>query len=345
MSEEILEQQSEEELEEQQAVAESSDEEVVEAKAKSEEMDDEKEDEEEMEESFDIPKTKAGMVKAIYDQINSMKKADLSDSFGKIMGSTLAEEDHMDDDDEDEEEMKEVKTLSKEELEINVKEDIDAMMGNEALSEEFKTKATTIFEAAVSAKVIEEVNNRIGVFEENYKKELKEAKEEHQNNMSEKVDGYLNYVVEEWMKENELAVEKGIRSELVEDFMTGLKNLFTEHYIDIPEEKVDLVDDLFEKVEELEQKLDESINDNVEVKKQLAEYKKEETLREVSEGLADTEKEKLKTLSDGVDFEDDEQYKEKIEVIKENYFPPATESQPQTITEEVVNNDSDEEED
>ena len=344
MSEEILEQQSEEELEEQQAVAESSDEEVVEAKAKSEEMDDEKEDEEEMEESFDIPKTKAGMVKAIYDQINSMKKADLSDSFGKIMGSTLAEEDHMDDDDEDEEEMKEVKKLSKEELEINVKEDIDAMMGNEELSEEFKTKAATIFEAAVSAKVIEEVNNRIGVFEENYKKELKEAKEEHLNNMSEKVDGYLNYVVEEWMKENELAVEKGIRSELVEDFMTGLKNLFTEHYIDIPEEKVDLVDDLFEKVEELEQKLDESINDNVEVKKQLAEYKKEETLREVSEGLADTEKEKLKTLSDGVDFEDDEQYKEKIEVIKENYFPPAKESQPQTITEEVVNNDSDEEE-
>ena len=343
MSEEILEQQSEEELEEQQAVAESSDEEVVEAKAKSEEMDDEKEDdEEEMEESFDIPKTKAGMVKAIYDQINSMKKADLSDSFGKIMGSTLAEEEEMDDD-EDEEEMKEVKKLSKEELEINVKEDIDAMMGNEELSEEFKTKAATIFEAAVSAKVIEEVNNRIGVFEENYKKELKEAKEEHQNAMSEKVDGYLNYVVEEWMKENELAVEKGIRSELVEDFMTGLKNLFTEHYIDIPEEKVDLVDDLFEKVEELEQKLDESINDNVEVKKQLAEYKKEETLREVSEGLADTEKEKLKTLSDGVDFEDDEQYKEKIEVIKENYFPPATESQPQTITEEVENSPSDEE--
>jgi len=342
MSEEILEQQSEEELEEQQAVAESSDEEVVEAKAKSEEMEDEKEDdEEEMEESFDIPKTKAGMVKAIYDQINSMKKGDLQDSFGKIMGSTLAEEEEADEDEE--EEMKEVKKLSKEELEINVKEDIDAMMGNEELSEEFKTKAATIFEAAVSAKVIEEVNNRIGVFEENYKKELKEAKEEHQNAMSEKVDGYLNYVVEEWMKENELAVEKGIRSELVEDFMTGLKNLFTEHYIDIPEEKVDLVDDLFEKVEELEQKLDESINDNVEVKKQLAEYKKEETLREVSEGLADTEKEKLKTLSDGVDFEDDEQYKEKIEVIKENYFPPATESQPQTITEEVVNSPSDEE--
>ena len=337
MSEEILEQQSEEELEEQQAVAESSDEEVVEAKAKSEEMDDEKEDEEEMEESFDIPKTKAGMVKAIYDQINSMKKADLSDSFGKIMGSTLAEEEEMDDD-EDEEEMKEVKKLSKEELEINVKEDIDAMMGNEELSEEFKTKAATIFEAAVSAKVIEEVNNRIGVFEENYKKELKEAKEEHQNNMSEKVDGYLNYVVEEWMKENELAVEKGIRSELVEDFMTGLKNLFQEHYIDIPEEKVDLVDDLFEKVEELEKQLDETVNSNVSVKRELDSYKKEETLREVSEDLADTEKEKLQKLSEGVDFEDSEQYKEKLEVIKENYFPKVQENQPQNLTEEVENN-------
>ena len=179
MSEEILEQQSEELEEEQQAVAESSDEEILdEAKAKSEEMEDgdEEEEEEEMEEAVSIPKTKAGMVKAIYDQLNSMKKAELSDSFVKIMGSTLAEEEEMDDD-EDEEEMKEVKKLSKEELEINVKEDIDAMMGNEELSEEFKTKAATIFEAAVSAKVIEEVNNRIGVFEENYKKELKEAKE------------------------------------------------------------------------------------------------------------------------------------------------------------------------
>ena len=348
MSEEILEKQSEEELEEQQAVAESSDEEIVEkAQVKEDEGEEEEsdeEEEEEVEEALEIPKTKAGMVKAIYDQLNSMKKGELSDSFTKIMGSTIAEEDSEDGEVVEEDQKLEVKELNKEDLELNVKEDIDAMMSGEELSEEFKTKASTIFEAAVSAKVIAEVNQRIGIFEEDYKKQLKEAKEEHLNSVTEKVDGYLNYVVEEWMKDNELAVEKGIRSELVEDFMTGLKNLFQEHYIDIPEEKVDLVDDLFEKVEELEQKLDESINDNVEVKKQLAEYKKEETLREVSEGLADTEKEKLKTLSDGVDFEDDEQYKEKIEVIKENYFPPATESQPQTITEEVVNNDSDEEE-
>ena len=352
MSEEILEKQSEELEEEQQAVAESSgkkikeddapeeeeesgDEEEVEEAKKVSEEDEEEEEEEPVEEAVSVPKTKAGMIKALYDQLNSMKKGELSDSFSKIMGATIAEEEEEDEDKEEVEEKLEVKKLSKEDLKLNVKEDINAMMSGEELSEEFKPKASTIFEAAVSAKVIAEVNERIGVFEEDYQKQLKEAVDTHKKETTEKVDGYLNYVVEEWVKENELAVEKGIRSELVEDFMTGLKNLFTEHYIDIPEEKVDLVDDLFEKVEDLEKKLDESVNDSVEIRKQLAEYKKEETLRNVSEDLADTEKEKLKTLSDGVDFEDADQYKEKLEVIKENYFPTATEKQTQPITEEV----------
>ena len=347
MSEEILDKQSEE-LE---AVAESSDEEILdEAKAKVKEDDDEDEgeeeddEEEEMEEAVSIPKTKAGMIKALYDQLNSMKKADLSDSFTKIMGSTINEAEHEEEDEEeDEEEVKagykmENKKLKKEDLDINVKDDIDAITNGEELSEEFKTKASTIFEAAVSAKVISEVNQRVEKLEEDYKKELSEAKEEFQKGLTEKTDGYLNYVVEEWMKENELAVEKGIRSELVEDFMSGLKNLFTEHYIDIPEEKVDLVDDLFEKVEDLEQKLDESINSNVETKQELSKYKKQEALREVTEELADTEKEKLEKLSEGVDYESDEQYKEKLEVIKENYFPKVQENQPQNLTEEVENN-------
>jgi hypothetical protein len=337
MSEEILEQTAEELEEEQQAVAESSGEEILdEAKAKVEEDEDE-EGEEEMEEAVSTPKTKAGMIKALYNQLNGMKKSDLSDSFTTIMGSTLAEEDESDEDDE--EEVKagykmENKKLKKEDLDINVKEDMDALVSGEDLSEEFKTKASTIFEAAVSAKVISEVNQRVDELETNYNIEMSEAKEEHLSTVTEKVDGYLNYVTEEWMKENELAVEKGIRSELVEDFMTGLKNLFTEHYIDIPEEKVDLVDDLFEKVEELEQKLDESINTSVDVKKELATYKKAETLREVSEGLADTEIEKLGKLADGIDFEDKSQYSEKLEVIKENYFPK---QQAEVITEELVN--------
>ena len=338
MSEEILEQTAEELEEEQQAVAESSGEEILdEAKAKveKEEVDEEEvaEEKEEVEEAVSVPKTKAGMIKALYNQLNGMKKSDLSDSFSKIMGSTLTEEEEADEDEEEEKPM-ESKKLKKEDLEIDVKEDIEAIVNGEDLSEDFKTKASTIFEAAVSAKVLSEVNSRIDELETSYKKEITDAKEEHLSTVTEKVDGYLNYVTEEWMKENELAVEKGIRSELVEDFMTGLKNLFTEHYIDIPEEKVDLVDDLFEKVEELEQKLDESINTSVDIKKELAEYKKAETLREVSEDLADTEKEKLGKLADGIDFEDKSQYSEKLEVIKENYFPK---QQAEVITEELEN--------
>ena len=376
MSEEILNEQSEELEEEQQAVAESSDGEIVEgmhdkkkklkaAYMKSsahkegahedeeeEEMDeaahDKDEDEEEMDEGYSVPKTKAGMIKALYDQLNGMKKAELSDSFGKIMGATLKEAEHEDEDDDEKKMMKagyhkkmENKKLKKEDLEIDVKDDMDALVGGEDLSEEFKTKAATIFETAVSAKVISEVNQRVEELEEQYVQEITEAKEEHKSTMTEKVDGYLNYVVEEWMTENELAVEKGIRSELVEDFMTGLKTLFTEHYIDIPEEKVDLVDDLFGKVEDLEQKLDESINSNVEMKKELAEFKKEETLREVSKDLADTEKEKLGKLAEGIDFEDEQQYTEKLEVIKENYFPTST-KKTETITEELENTEEEE---
>ena len=354
MSEEILEQQSEELEEKQQAVKSSGAKIKEQEEEKPEEEDDDEEevkeahkdeddDEEEVEEAVEIPKTKAGMMKAIYDQLNSMKKADLTDSFGAIMGSTLAEQEEEEDDDDEEEKEKPVesKKLSKEDLEIDVKEDIDAIVSGEELSEDFKTKAATIFEAAVSAKVISEVNERLQSFEDEYTKELSEAKEEYLTNMSEKIDGYLNYVVEEWMEENELAVEKGIRSELVEDFMTGLKNLFQEHYIDIPEEKVDLVDDLFEKVEELETKLDESINTNVEVKKELAKFKKEEVLRNVSEELAETEKEKLTKLADGIDYEDDSQYQEKLEVLKENYFPKTSDA-PQTISEEVENTETEE---
>lgn len=336
MSEEILEQTAEELEEEQQAVAESSGEEILdEAKTKVKEEGEEEEGEEEVEEAVSVPKTKAGMIKALYDQLSAMKKSDLSDSFSKIMGSTLTEDEHEEDEEEEEEEKPvESKKLKKEDLEIDIKEDIEAITNGEDLSDDFKTKASTIFEAAVSAKVLSEVNQRIEELETSYKKEITDAKEEHLSTITEKVDGYLNYVTEEWMKENELAVEKGIRSELVEDFMTGLKNLFTEHYIDIPEEKVDLVDDLFEKVEELEQKLDESINTSVDIKKELAEYKKAETLREVSEDLADTEKEKLGKLADGIDFEDKSQYSEKLEVIKENYFPK---QQSETITEELEN--------
>ena len=351
MSEEILEQQSEEELEQEQiAVQESSGKKIKEDEHE-EEGDDEEvkedshegdDDEEEVEESVSIPNTKAGMVKAIYDSINGMKKAELSDAFGKILGATLAEDDEEGEGEGEEEEKYESKKLKKEDLEIDVKEDIEAITNDEDLSEEFKTKAASIFETAVTAKVLAEVNERLSHYEEEYRKELDEAKETHNSALSEKVDGYLNYVVEEWMRDNEIAVEKGIRSELVEDFMTGLKNLFQEHYIDIPEEKVDLVDDLFEKVEELETKLDESINHNVTIKGELAKFKREESLRGVSKDLADTEKEKLGKLAEGIDYESEEQFSEKLEVLKENYFPKTTKST-QSLTEEVENNTETEE--
>jgi hypothetical protein len=297
MSEEILENTSEEIADE---TAEES------TYASSEEISSE---EEQVIEENSKPRTKAGMMKAIYDQLNTLKKAELSDSYESIIGATLAEQDDdeededddedeveegklppalqkaidkkkgksKDDDEDDEEEVKEVKDvedlggetgagspkkalkvslvkagkkkIKKEDLEINVEKDVKALMeGEETLSDEFKTKAATIFESAVSTKILSEVNSRIEILEGEYAQELEEAKEEHSTQLTEKVDSYMNYVVEEWMKENELAVERGIRSELVEDFMTGLRNLFQEHYIDIPEEKVDLVDDLFGKV-------------------------------------------------------------------------------------------------
>jgi len=256
MSEEILEQTAEELEEEQQAVAESSGEEILdEAKAKVEE---DEEGEEEMEEAVSTPKTKAGMIKALYNQLNGMKKSDLSDSFSKIMGSTLAEEDESDEDDEEEEKddyKMENKKLKKEDLEIDVKEDMDALVSGEDLSEEFKTKASTIFEAAVSAKVISEVNSRIDELETSYKKEISEAKEEHLSTVTEKVDGYLNYVTEEWMKENELAVEKGIRSELVEDFMTGLKNLLQNITLTFQKRKLTLLTIYLRKLKNLSKNL------------------------------------------------------------------------------------------
>ena len=355
-------------------------------------------EEEQVIEENSKPRTKAGMVKAIYDQLNTLKKADLSDSYESIIGATLAEQDEEDeededdddeeveegklppalqkaidkkkgksDDDEDEEEVKETKDvediggetgagspkkalkvslvkagkkkIKKEDLEINVEKDVKALMeGEETLSDEFKTKAATIFESAVSTKILSEVNSRIEILEGEYAQELEEAKEEHSTQLTEKVDGYMSYVVEEWMKDNELAVERGIRSELVEDFMTGLRNLFQEHYIDIPEEKVDLVDDLFGKVEELEGKLDEEINRSVDLKKELSEYKRDETIREVSDNLADTEKEKLSKLAEGIEYEDKEQFNEKLGVLKENYFPTNDAKAETTSDEEPVTN-------
>ena len=274
-----------------------------------------------------IPSTKNQMLKNIYDEVNKMLKSDLAGKYEQIMASTSLETVA-----EVKEEPRTQAAVTKEDIgPINVQDDIEALTaGEEGLSEEFKTKATTIFEAAVHAKVVDEVNARM----EQQAKEQEAGSAEFQKELTEKVDGYLTYVVEEWMKENELAIERGIRSELVEDFMSGLKTLFAEHYIDIPEEKVDMVDDLFTKVEDLETSLDEEINRGVELQKELAQFKKDDAISEVTKDLADTETEKISKLAEGIEYENQEQYIEKLNVLKESYFPKSD-----AVTSEITETD------
>ena len=287
--------------------------------------------------------TRMGMIKDIYDLLQEMDK----DSIEEVRKALSEEESG-----EETEETENNQVLSEDELDelkkeyqIDVKSDVEALIQGEELSEEFKEKAATIFEAAVFAKVNEEVNQRVETLEEQYKNQLEETILETREEMVKKVDDYLNYVVKEWMQENELAIEKGIRSEIVEDFMVGLKNLFVEHYIDIPEEKVDLVDDLFAKVEDLEESLNKEMEKNVDMQSELKEYKKFEAIANISEDLTDVQVEKMQKLADSVDYDSEEEYAEKLQVIKENYFPAkgsvATEeastnddSQPEVLTEE-----------
>ena len=271
-----------------------------------------------LKQSYEVPTTKNQMLKNIYDQVNGMLKGDLAGKYEEIMTATdlsVVEEEVQD-------EVRIEAAVKPEDIKVDVKDDVEALVqGEEGLTEEFKTKASTIFEAAVQAKVTDEVNKKIAELDAKSKEDVEQVSEDFQKEMTEKVDGYLSYVVEEWMKENELAIERGIRSELVEDFMTGLKTLFTEHYIDIPEEKVDMVDDLFTKVEDLEGQLEEEINRGVGLQKELAQFKKNSAIRSVTKDLADTESEKISKLAEGIEYENEEQYIEKLNVLKESYFP------------------------
>jgi hypothetical protein len=204
------------------------------------------------------------------------------------------------------------------EEEVSFKEDIDALFADDnTISEEFKSKAATVFEA----RVFDRVSQIKEQMESEYASMLEEAVESIKTDLTEKVDDYLNYVVEQWMEENQLAIESGLRSELSEEFIAGLRNLFAEHYIDVPAEKVDLVDELATKVEKLESELNEEIEKNIEFAKALVESHKAEVTRQVCEGLTTTQFEKIKTLAEGVEFSTEEEYKDKIETIRENYFP------------------------
>lgn len=218
------------------------------------------------------------------------------------------------------------------EAQVNVRSELDSIFGEE-LSEEFRTKAASIFEAAVIARTNHEVQKIVEELGQQNEAEMAQYKE----GLVEKVDAYLSYVVENWMQDNELAIENGLRTEVAEDFIQGLKVLFKEHYVEVPEEKYDVIGELQSKAEELEAKLDEAINSNVELNKEVVELKRNVAIEEATKDLAATEAEKLAKLVEGVEFETEELFKEKLSVIKENYFPKgAKPTAEETLTEEVV---------
>ena len=209
-------------------------------------------------------------------------------------------------------------TAESSEMDIDLTDDVKALVSTDAdLSEEFKDKAATIFETAVRTRIKEQTK----ILEAQYEEKLSSEKETVKEAMVEKVDSYLNYVVEEWMKENELAVERGIRTEIAEDFITGLKDLFKEHYIDVPEEKYNVLDDLTNQVKELEGKLNEQIEKNVNLTKEVNNSERTNLVAEVSGDLADTEKEKFASMAENVEFDSAPKFREKLETIKESYFP------------------------
>ena len=323
-----------EQIEEEEIVAEAPKAKVKEDDDEDEDDDDEEEEEEDEQvkkEEVKVPSTKAQMIKTLFDKVNGMKKEEVSAKWKELMGIAEAEDlggaspEDAKPDDDSQAIGKKKKKIKISMPEINVKEDIDALVDGEELSEEFKTKASTIFEAAVHQKVMEIATVKIDELEKEYQSNLQEEIVSFRDELTEKVDGYLNYVVEEWMKENELALDSSLKSELTEEFIGGLKNLFTEHYIEVPDEKVDIVESLYDKVEELEGKLNSQIDDNVQVTSELNEYRKDKILEEVCEDLADTQSEKMKSLVEGVSYEDDkDDFENKVKTIKESYFPNQT---------------------
>ena len=228
-----------------------------------------------------------------------------------VKGTSMKEE-------ETEVEGEEIAETTETELDIDLSADVEALVSSDAdLSEEFKDKAAMIFETAVKTRIQEQTK----ILEARYEEKLSVETETVKEAMVEKVDSYLNYVVEEWMKENELAVERGIRTEIAEDFITGLKDLFKEHYIDVPEEKYNVLDDLTTQNKKLEDKLNEQISKNVDLTKEVSESAKSKAIDEVSTDLADTEKEKFEKMAENVEYDSADKFREKLETIKESYFP------------------------
>ena len=266
------------------------------------------------------PKTKAGMISAMTDKMLKMSKSDMESMYASYHKMKKEEVEEMEGE------------AIVESPEVDTMGELNALVESEAtLSDEFKEKTAVIFEAAVKSKLSEEIDR----LESQYKEELEEELSSTKSEMVEKVDSYLNYVVENWMKENELQVENGLRTEIAEGFMSKLKDLFSESYIEVPESKVDLVDELAEQVEELESKLNETTQKVIDQSGELEEMKKEEIIRESSSDLADTQVEKLKTLVNDLDFEDAEKFAEKVKTVKEAHFSNEPSGSDEIISEET----------
>ena len=296
---------------------ETDEEEVVAEAKKLKEMD--------MDKSEMAKMTKSEMMKAMEMAMKKMNKENLQAAYTEMMGD---KKEMTDEEIEMEGLSKAKEAIEKRLASITVAEDVDALVEGEELSEEFKAKATTIFEAAVKSKIRPEVER----IESEKTQEIAEEMETFKTELAEKVDGYLDYVVAEWMKENELAIERGLKGEIAEDFITGLKALFEEHYIDVPDEKYDILESQAQKIEELEGKLNETIGKLTEKKQSEDSLVREAVIKEVSSDLADTQSEKFASLVEDVEFTDKESFEEKLNTLKENYFPKSTPSQ--SLTEE-----------
>ena len=274
--------------------------------------------------------TKEKLHAAMNGMMKKMKKTELMAAYGSMMKMGAHE------DDEDEDDMNEA--IQKRLQTVDVAEHVDALVEGESdLSEDFKRKAATVFEAAVKSKIRDEIVR----LEEEYKSELNESIEETKEELSEKVDTYLNYVVEEWMKENELAVERGLKGEIAEDFISGLKTLFEDHYVDVPDEKYDVLEAQSEKITELEGKLDEAIHSIVTLRKDNGSLIRDKVISESTEDLADTEIEKFKSLTDDVEFTDESSFKDKLNTLKESYFPKTKPVETQTVDDVETGNAQD----
>ena len=272
-----------------------------------------------------MPKTKAEMQDKMVNAMKKMKKGEMEGLYAMVM----KQNDEMTDEEVELEGLSKAKeAIEKRLASITVAEDVDALVEGEDLSEEFKAKATTIFEAAVKSKIRPEVER----IELEKTQEIAEEMETFKTELAEKVDGYLDYVVAEWMKDNELAIERGLKGEIAEDFITGLKALFEEHYIDVPDEKYDILESQAQKIEELEGKLNETIGKLTEKKQSEDSLVRESVIKEVSSDLAETQTEKFASLVEDVEFTDKESFEEKLNTLKENYFPKSTPSQ--SLTEE-----------